>query len=785
MTTRRGTGRGTASAGARPGTAPRGVLPMRAHAAPVLDSPLSALAPMLATAATQLPTGDGWVFEPKYDGVRILAAVDGEHVALVTRGGHDTAPQFPEVRDALAALGRARHDAGIGPLVLDGELVARGRGAARRPAAKPPGPPHDLARFETLQGRLGLRGAAEVTRAAAAVPALLVAFDVLLDGDAVLVARPWRARRACLERALGDLPAAAAAGLRCSTVADGAEEGRALLARLERAGWEGVMAKRADAPYTPGRRSPTWRKLKLEHRQEFVIVGFTVQRTAAAGRTPLGALLLGYRDDRGRLAYAGRVGTGFTHAVARDLRARLGAIARDTSPLASAAGARASSGAGGRTAEERIQWVEPSLVVEVRFSEWTAAGRLRQPVYLGRRDDKAAAEVVREPRPLASLRHDAPRRAPAGRAPAIPGSDWSDEGATVVAQLLAIEAAGGNGVLRVPGTDGEPVSLAVTNLGKPLLPPLPAPPARRTARAAAADAPITKGALMRYYAALAPALLPAIADRPLVLQRFPHGLDGESFYQQQAPAKVPPGVRVEDVSNGAEGSSADRVRRFVGGELATLLHLVQLGAISVDPWHGRLAASDAVTDADYAIIDLDPGPDATFARVVGIARAVRRELDALGLRSVPKTSGATGLHVVVPLVPGTPADAARLLAELVAMRIVAAHPKEATVVRTVRRRPTDAVYVDYLQNVRGKTVAAVYSARARAGATVSTPLTWSEVTARLDPARFTIATVPARLARLGDLWGDAMRVPNDLTALAPSRETDPPDVETAPNVMPS
>jgi bifunctional non-homologous end joining protein LigD len=249
-----------------------------------------------------------------------------------------------------------------------------------------------------------------------------------------------------------------------------------------------------------------------------------------------------------------------------------------------------------------------------------------------------------------------------------------------------------------------------------------------------------------------------MADRPLVLKRFPDGINGEAFYQQKAPANPPQGVRVDTIQD-ADG---DRVDRLVGGTLATLLYQVQLGTISVDPWHARVKT---LGFADYTVIDLDPGPRANFSRVVEVAMWVKEELDRLGLRGAIKTSGSTGLHIFLPLPPRTSNEAALLIAQLVATRVAKAHPKEATVERTVSERPKSTVYVDYLQNVLGKSVAAAYAVRARPGATVSTPLAWSEVTPKLDPRAFTIETVPARFARLGDIWAPALAEPNTAATL--------------------
>jgi len=304
----------------------------------------------------------------------------------------------------------------------------------------------------------------------------------------------------------------------------------------------------------------------------------------------------------------------------------------------------------------------------------------------------------------------------------------------LIGAIAALEENGAAGTL----TLGSDQQLDVSNLDKRFFP----------------KRGYTKGDLMAYYASVSPFLLPAIADRPLVMKRFPHGVGGESFYQQKAPDNPPPGVRVESVAD--EGLKTQL--RLVGGDLATLLYIVQLGAISIDPWHSRV---QSVGFADYAIVDLDPGPRASFRRVVDVALWVGEELDRLGLQGVPKTSGSSGIHIVLPLVAGTPNETARLVAEVVATRVAERHPSATTVTRWVQSRPTSSVYVDFLQNIRGKTVASVYSARATPDATVSAPLRWSELTPSLDPRDFTIESMGARLRETGDLWREGMRRPND------------------------
>ena len=234
--------------------------------------------------------------------------------------------------------------------------------------------------------------------------------------------------------------------------------------------------------------------------------------------------------------------------------------------------------------------------------------------------------------------------------------------------------------------------------------------------------------------------------------------DYDSFYQQKAPDAPPSSVRVEPVSD--EGIEPQM--RLIGGDLATLLYLVQLGAISVDPWHSR---TQSIEDADYAIIDLDPGPRAPFGRVVEVARWAKEVMDTLGLHGALKTSGSSGLHIYIPLPPDTPNEAATLVAQIVATRVAEQHPKVATIERWVKSRGAAQVYVDYLQNIIGKTVAGAYSARANPNAMVSTPLDWDELTDDLDPREFTIETAPDRFAEVGDIWAAQLKKKNSLRAL--------------------
>lgn len=350
---------------------------------------LSAFSPMLATMGRHVPQGDAWTFEPKYDGIRLLAfATPGDDgaarrprdaVHLMTRNGNDRTGQFPEIAAALAALA----DRAGRPFVLDGEVVAM---AGDTPL-----------RFQALQQmhmRVG-KGPAGIPLAGA-TPTTLFVFDILVDGDDVLVREPWTTRRKRLEKLM-----ARRASVRLTLTESFSGDGGKMVARAHAAGWEGVIAKRTDAPYEMGARSRAWIKLKLEHRQEFVVGGFTEPRNS---REHLGALLLGYFDGD-RFIYAGHTGGGFTRDGLREMGARLKRLERKSCPFETTP----------RT-NEVAHWVRPKVVVEVRFTEWTDDGKLRQPIYLGRRTDKDARDVAREPESVQrAVGGEAPTAAPVRR----------------------------------------------------------------------------------------------------------------------------------------------------------------------------------------------------------------------------------------------------------------------------------------------------------------------------------------------------------------------------------
>lgn len=320
---------------------------------------MPSLEPMYASIGATVPDGEGWTFEPKYDGIRVLAFVTKDAVRLVTRNGNDKTKQFPEIADALRVLGKKAER----ELVLDGEIIAVVEG--------------EVARFQALQDRMHVKADTVIADFARRQPAAIVLFDVLVDGADILLKEPWSTRRKHLEQVLRRRTNDR---VRLSESIPG--DGEEMLARSRRDGWEGIIAKRTDSPYQPGVRSKAWLKLKVEHRQEFVVGGWTEPRNT---REHIGALLLGYFDG-GRFKYVGHTGGGFTREGLREMHHRLSRLERKTSPFEQPP----------RT-NERAHWTRPEVVVEVKFNEWTADGKLRQPIFLGVRDDKPAREVTREP----------------------------------------------------------------------------------------------------------------------------------------------------------------------------------------------------------------------------------------------------------------------------------------------------------------------------------------------------------------------------------------------------
>lgn len=618
---------------------------------------------MLATPKDAAFTREGWVFELKLDGYRLLAGSDRGEPVLVSRNGNDLTRTFPEVAKAVAAL---PYDG----LVIDGEVVVHdGRG---------------IPSFDRLQKRGRLQRWSDVLRAAADLPATFYAFDLLAAEGYDARALPLLDRKRILREILPTV-----GPIRYSEHV--AERGEEVYAQAMELGLEGVVGKKADSPYR-STRSPDWIKVRAVTTDDFVVVGWTDPSGARSG---FGALHVAQHDAGGDLVYAGSVGTGFDQAALDAISTRLAKLERSKKagpPVVPPPDGALPKGRG-------HHWVEPTLVAEVKYKEVTAQGLLRHPAFLRLRVDKKPAEcVVHGVHP--SLEEPAAVAPPAAPVPAV----------------------------------------KFTNLDKVFWP----------------SPGYTKGDLIEYYREIAPFMLPWLKDRPLVLTRFPDGADGKSFFQKDAPDWAPEWLRTETIWS--EGSERD-LDYFVVADEPQLLWIANSGAILLHIWSSRVTTQGK---PDWCILDLDP-KEAPFAHVIEIARFIRRLCDDIGLPSFPKTSGGKGLHVLVPLGRQLTHDESKSLGELLARVVVRELPKISTIERSLPKRE-GRVYVDYLQNGHGKLLVAPYSARPSPGATVSTPLRWTEVKKGLDPAKFTIKSVPRRARSLkgGDPLAPVLEVEPDL-----------------------
>ena len=583
----------------------------------------------------------GWIFEIKYDGYRLLAESSGGAAALVSRNGNDLTATFPEVARALRGLPYRS-------LVMDGEVVVEDRGG--------------IPRFGLIQkrGRIARRDAAE--RAAIRLPATYWAFDLLAFEGRDLRELPLLRRKELLRQVLPTV-----GPIRYSDHI--AERGVEMFRQVADLGLEGVVGKRADSTYAAGR-SRTWLKVRQVRSAEFAIHGFTEPKS---GTTGFGALHLALREGD-EFVYAGRVGTGFSEVLLKELGERLRAIPEAGPPKGDEA-----------PATERDRWVAPQLVAEVQFKEVTESGVLRQPTFVGLRDDKS------------------PEECRATR-------DW----VRVLPEPAVSQCGAGN-----PGR-----TVRFSNLDKPFWP----------------EDGYAKRDLVEYYRAVSPWLLPHLADRPVVLTRYPDGIHGKSFFQKNAPDHAPEWIRRVRVYS--EGSKRE-LDYFVAEDLESLLWVANSASIPLHVWLSRTAD---LGRPDYCVLDLDP-KEAPFADVARIALFLKQVCDEIGLAAFVKTSGSTGLHVMLPLGRQVTYQQSRDLANVLALAAVREMPDAATVARRPEQRD-GKVYVDFVQNGHGRLIVAPYCARPLPGAPVSAPLEWAEVNDGLAIADYNITTVPERMAKL-------------------------------------
>jgi len=631
-----------------------------AQVAGAREAPMPALIePQLASAVTTPPSGDAWIHEIKHDGYRMLCRIESGAAQFVSRTAKDWTATFPSLARALSRL----------PLAcawLDGEVVVlddKGRSS-----------------FQALQNAL----------AGTHVPTLTyVAFDLLYLDGTDLRGAPLIERKRLLEKLLA---AASASTIRYSD--HFAVPGPAFLENVAALGLEGMVSKRADRPYQSGR-STAWQKAKCKRRQEMVIGGYTDPEGSRGG---FGALLLGVYEPDGTLSYSGKVGSGFTAASLDALHATLLVIERKKSSFRNPP-----QGAEAR----RAHWVDPVLVAEVAFTEWTSDATLRHAVFHGLRPDRSARDVMRE--------HEVDRlEAPPPRlAKSTPRAGASSD----------------------KGKDGVD-DVRLTNPDKLLYP----------------DAKLSKRDLVAYYRAVATWMLPHLRDRPLSLVRCPNGWDKTCFYQKNADESA--------------DASLDRVA-VPGGDVymmanapAALAALVQMGVLEIHPWGSR---SPRLQQPDRIVLDLDPEDALPWEELRRAVLVVKALMENLGLVPFLRTTGGKGLHVVVAIVPSYGWEDIKGFTKAIAELLERTFPDRFTskLLKVSRR---NRVFIDYLRNAEGATAIAPYSLRARAGAPVSTPLAWEELDADVRHAHFNARNVPERVRTLAhDPWADVDRSAATLT----------------------
>jgi bifunctional non-homologous end joining protein LigD len=635
------------------------------------------LAPQLATLVSAVPEGDGWSYEIKFDGYRVLARIERGEVRLFTRNGNDWTAKLKGI---AAEIGRL----GIESAWLDGEIVVLGA--------------HGASDFGALQNAFDAGGA----------PIRYFVFDLPYHGGYDLRGATLADRRARLAGLLAD------SGDVVRFSEDFESDASDILRNACRLRLEGVIGKRLASTYVSGR-TRDWIKLKCTLRQEFVIGGYTEPQ---GSRTGLGALLLGIHDERGRLRYAGNVGTGFDTKTLGALRKQLTKLETAQTPFVD------------KPREAKGTWVEPTLVAEVSFSEWTRDGKVRHAVFHGLRSDKPASAITRElPAPTPRGKAAVP---PARR----PASASASGSASTAVSAQARPAAPSNDRGEAPAL---PASVRVTH----------------PERVIDAKSGLTKRDLVDYYLHAARKLLPHLKGRPVALVRAPAGVGGQHFFQKHSGS-----LHIDEIVELPAALDPGHPPLIEIDSFTALISAAQMNVVELHTWN---ATSRNIEKPDRMTFDLDPGEGVGWPQMVEAARLTRELLDQVGLRAFVKTSGGKGLHVVVPLAPregwDDVKDFSREIVEALARRA-----PDRLVAKSGAKNRVGKIFVDYLRNGRGATTAAAYSARARAGLGVSVPCDWDELDALGSGDHWTIATVHERLETAADPWADYTRTRQGLGA---------------------
>ncbi len=616
------------------------------------------LEPSLAAPCEKPPSGPKWIHEIKHDGYRIQARINGRETRLLTRKALDWTARFRSIADALAGLG-------LSSALIDGEIIVEDE--------------KGISSLNNLQADLKA-GRRERFR--------YYVFDLLYCEGYDLTKATLVDRKQLLQDIVAGLEAVSPIRFSEHIEADGPT----MLEHSCRFGLEGIISKRRDLPYRPGR-GEHWFKAKCQQSQEFVILGYVA--STAASRA-VGALALGYYAD-GQLVYAGRVGTGWSADRAASLYAELDKIKTTKPALRNALPAGADKG---------LVWTEPRLVCAVEYRDWTHDGLIRQSSFKGLREDKPVREISLES-PL----------------PALPGEPLGRTQKTPARRPRSQESAGrGHAKMPNPSNAGE---IKLTHPDRILWP----------------DSGITKQGLADYYADIADWILPHVAGRVLSLLRCPSGTGEKCFFAKHPWSGLSQVVQRVDVGEAEPMLALD--------SLEGLMSLVQAGVVEIHPWGSR---ADRLDRPDRLIFDLDPGEDVPWSAVITAAGAVRGRLQSHGLQSFVKTSGGKGLHVVVPVELSAGWAEAKSFTAAIA-EAMAADQRDRYVATVAKRARRGRVFIDYLRNDPGSTAVAAYSPRSSPQAPVSTPLEWEELSEGLRSDHFTIGNVRHRLAFLRrDPW---------------------------------
>ncbi len=682
--------------------------------------------PMKATLTTKPFRDDDWLFEIKWDGYRVEAVVRDGDVSLFTRNGNDAAAYFPRLLAPPTWI-EARE------AIVDGEVVALD-GEGR--------PDFSLLQQRISEGRTGRAEGALVYQA----------FDLLyLDGRSLLDV-PLEDRKKLLELVLRPN-----ARVRYASHVD--TEGIAFFEAVKAQGLEGLVAKLRRSRYEPGRRVTTWLKLKARPEQELVVGGWTPGEGTAR---ELGAIVVGvYEDDR--LRFAGKVGSGFTDRGRRELRRRLEVLEADAPPFDPPPPAGYRGRWGGDLAG--VRWARPELVIRAEIGGWTRDDHVRQTSFKGIEEGRDPREVVREravsprrardesaPRenPLLSSMsvRASPAPAPAPEPGAAAASEAPADWLVTEAELAELASMKGEGRWVVAGQE-----LRLTNLDKALFPP----------RDGVDEAPITKRELIAYFARIAPVMLPHLAGRPLNLQRFPNGAGAPGFWQKDIPKSAPAWLTIWHEQGFREREDRDPNDHLVADRAATLCWLGNQASFEIHAWTST--TGDPWTPT-FALIDIDPGTTTTWEQTLLIARLYRAALEHLGVRAVPKVTGSRGIQAWIPVERGryTYAETSAWIEKL--SRAIGATIPDLVSWEWSKAQRGGRARLDYTQNAGIKTLVAPYAVRPRPGAPVSAPIRWDELDdPALAPDRWTIRTLPARVAELGDLFAAAQTDHQVLPAL--------------------